>query len=126
MYYKITTRDLKSVHIDNRYTVTYVLNEWVKPIIGKLMIFDTFDNAYFWINEMATNFRIFESEAEGVIEPGFKYWITSNLALNKSMEQFWKDGIPHPEIWPDKHLEEVPTGTLFADSVKLVKLIYFK
>lgn len=111
-YYKVVQYDLTSFchnpEFPEKFRVKYKIGEWVQPPIGKLFIFGSLDEVKKFVLLSAVRYRIFTCEAENV-EVG-KH-VTYDF---KRLVEFWTSGV-------DVMTAGAPSGTLYADRVKLIK-----
>lgn len=119
-YYKATDSVLRSAHVQGDNSVQYELNKFVKPKIGKCMIFDTLEHANNWF----LGSHIFECEAKKVEHPPKNTLFYSGQGLiNKYINYFWEHKTYPDGLEEDYDLEKIPEGTLFASEVKLTRRI---
>jgi hypothetical protein len=93
----------------HKYVVEYIIGQTTKPLIGKLFCFDTEKNARKEIDD-SPNLVLLEAE----IEPA--YYRTSIIASphDENIEDFWTSDY-NIDCWT------LPSGTIFADSVTLIR-----
>lgn len=120
--YKITSlQNTSYLQYMNEFTRNYVLGEWVHTLDKNLplFVFDTLEHAKDFIEKEMEQAHIYECEyvpsmitlqrQRGLCETLSRFVEQMSLPLE---ERTLKD---YKEMWPD--------GTLFAESVKLTKLI---
>jgi len=117
--YKVTTSLLCSAHVSGEYAIQYKLNEYVKPKVGSIVVFDTLYNANLWRQWTCIGKSIiFEAEAKYLHKPTFTEWSTCVLAFSPHIKYFWKyKKLPNYNSF----YEPLPTGTLLASELKLIK-----
>jgi hypothetical protein len=94
------------------YSIKYKLNEWVKPSIGYIFIFDSLISAALYVQDdpNPTNVKIYRAKADKVITPTIgqdwdvsipTYW--EKYALNKSKPILYhSDRFPEDTKWTNK------------------------
>lgn len=114
MYYKVLANDLQSPIAPLAMKIEYVPGVWMKPTLGKLMIFDSLENAeVFWLRHGGC---IFSCKAKGVtaappIMPNTMFSTRSEIA------EFW-----HKGVVTNNYLSP-PKGTRLAATVLILKRI---
>ena len=101
MYYKVVDNHLRSaITHTSEYEIQYVIGEKVYPVVGKIFIFDTYENAFNYCKDAT---RIFPCEAGGVERMPLMAMTAYDI------EDFWKGNFNR--AW------NAPYGTLVADWV---------
>ena len=135
-YYKVVLqksdiRFTSCIATDDRLSTEYILNKWTFPRIegSKLFIFKDLQSAQRFIQKLDWKYytcRILECEAQGVVKnaPMISYTIFNSDSLVNKIKNIWTR-YKNKKKWT--HLVErsysFPYGTLWADSVKLTKLV---
>lgn len=117
-YYKVVTEDLFScimsiTRTPNKLSVQYKINDWVKPKIKNtpLFIFDNLPDAiFFYEQESSCNkyLSIYTCQCKNPHEIDIPNLIST---IHKNVPDQW--------CW----LDDVPSGTVGCDEVKLIKRI---
>lgn len=107
----------------NKYGIKYKLNEVTKPLIGKLFIFDTLQNAKVFVHRESygntKNLKILRIHAKKVSK--YKYPIIFQLCCDeKTLMKYWGNDWDQSIISKSRG---VPRGTLVADEVLPVDII---
>jgi len=107
----------KSILGDGNYDIKYNLNEWTKPTIGKLFVFDSLQDA----RNFPYGTYIFECEIQGTpIRP--KKIVHSHYT--GGIKQFWNLRQKKKSLKSLEHkLINAPKGTVLVDAVKITKLV---
>lgn len=101
------------------YGLKYKTQRWRKPALknSKIFVFDTLDNAKNFLNKNwytdKEKICIYECEVRNP-EKAKKY---AFYPMDHDIEHFWKN------VFYDVHIDEPPTGTYFADAIKLTRRI---
>lgn len=125
LYYKVVCLNMTSVNWCSEYSLNYEINKWMKPIIGKLFVFDDLECVKSFLGNISTHYKVFECE---IVKAPFKLNICANLM---EIEDFWRIHTEARETnnftifnWDRPNcLRNCPLGTVMADAVKLTKEI---
>lgn len=115
MYYKVVSVNHNRMYSyiwHHEYAVEYIENEWVKPNIGKLFAFNSFDSAlhfYTADGDAEEQYEIWECEVENPIEANYISWLWANL------ESFWSGD--------KRNIVPAPKGTMNCDAIKLIRKV---
>lgn len=115
MYYKVVSPWMKSIGCPPSLQLTYIQEKWTKPVVGKLMVFETLPAAidFYEIN----GGLIFSCEAVNP-QPAPAYIPNPWYADDKQIFRFWNDGTDTPTMM------DTPSGTILADAVKLISMVH--
>jgi hypothetical protein len=132
-YYKVTTTKLKSLAVSQNYlaqdfVVTYELNAWVYPKHKqtKLFVFNDYQCALdFAQNQSPDDYKIWECE---VLNPTKEYALFVDGVYSRDFIGRLIDMLEYgpPALPSFFYDEDVPPHTVFADTVKLTKLVTFQ
>jgi hypothetical protein len=104
--------------------VEYVVGQAVRPKMphSKLFVFEELSDAEYYVRQMnSQRLRIYEAECTNVVQPPDRIpdYAHSNLA-----DFFWREWPTHESCITDDYIDytmRAPLGTLFADTVKLIR-----
>lgn len=132
-YFKVVTRNLTSAWIGRGsnslvkdFVVQYKINEFVKPKVGQLMVFESLDDAKSWQeNQGNVGLHIYECKVKNIVPrnkalfvhtyiPNIVAQLSKYLSLRKKHKS-----TANIARWPNA----IPNGTVFCREVMLTKKI---
>lgn len=139
-YYKVVTKDLKSAWLGspNNYStikstgfsdfiIQYKLGEFVKPLAGNLMVFESLEMAEKWLDIVFyfAEHSIYECEIKNVVPRDKAFFVyTHPQTIVESLKEYLQLRKKHRSTKTiETDIDDAPDGTVFCRQVKLTKLI---
>lgn len=117
MYKVVRKKDDKLVsYVDHENALEYTPGEWISPKIGKIFVFETYDDAMFFLRLHSPDKKLDQYEIYycDVVNPQK----CENVADTRFIREFWDGTIEF------RHVCKSPKGTYMCDKILLKKRVF--
>lgn len=132
-FYKVVTSSLESAWLGDhfrddgiaKFIVQYKVNEFVKPVVGNLMVFSSLEAAKEWRwGVINTKSFIYECEIKNIVPREKAFFVETGVNnIISKLEAFFQLRQKHKSTKEIVRKKEPPKGTVFCRQVKLTNLV---